>query len=66
VKAFTTHLEARGHKSDIIKETLLEAAEHIDHKNNNKKEQKPLTKDTNNLFIHWEYHSNDIDRRTIR
>jgi hypothetical protein len=37
---FATHLEARGHKIDNIKETLLEAAAHIDQKSNNNKKKK--------------------------
>jgi hypothetical protein len=67
VQAFAKHLEARGHKIDNIKQTLLEAAAHIDGGNekNNKNNRKELTTDTKNLFIHWEYHPNDIDRKTI-
>jgi hypothetical protein len=64
VQAFAKHLEARGQKIDNVTQTLLEVAIHTDEKNekNNKNKQKTLTTDTKKLFIHWEYHPNDIDQ----
>jgi hypothetical protein len=68
IQAFAKHLEARGHNIENITHTLLEVATHTDEINqkNNKNKRKSLTTDTQNLFIHWEYHPHDIVQKMIR
>ena len=76
IKNFANHLLARGHSLTAIKNHFKKAAISIDQKGTQQKLQQPTPAQQQNLpdatianrslYLHWEYHPNGIQRKTLR
>ena len=65
--AFFGHLLRRGYSIEELQPIFQDAAAVIDRKTNGAATTQRQPRSSNNsIFVHWEYHPNDIGRRDIR
>ncbi len=60
-KQFAKHLIAHGYKKENIQNIFLKAAQKFD-----KIIKKKANRDSNTLYLHWEYHPRDISKSKLR